>query len=453
MGISNYAIDRALWMASNNAINVIYTMPTASDVNDFSQTRFNPIIRGSSIKNVDVDNVKVKKIGESFIYFKGTWDEKQAISVPSDFNIHDEIDRSKPDIAEMFSERLSASRLKWRLFLSTPTFENYGIDALWQETDQRKWFVKCLACSLEQVLTEKHIHAESDSYRCENCGGALNNQNGAWRKTRAAGRAGFHISQLMAGWITPAEILKKKSDYKFKADYYNFVLGECYAGGENKLTRLDMMTCAGDIPYKPDEAAGIGIDWGDVSWLVVRQNGNIIFKTKIEGDTRTHAKQAAEVIRRFENSKVIADFGYGDTKNKDLIDWFPNRVWMCIYAEGVMYPKFNDTDRKVNIDRTRSIEECVIDFKERRSKISKGDYAEEFIQHHLNLVEKKTQDRHGRVRITYDHIGDDHFVHANNYASLFERGKEKTVSVDEFSKLVNEVSFSGSDNEFSIHNL
>jgi len=417
MGITTFAILKALWLCETQTVKIIYTMPTATDVTDFSQSRVDPIIRKSRLtKPLLIDNVGIKQLGDSFIYFRGAWNEKQAISIPSDMNIHDELDRSKPDIREMYEERLAASELGWTLDISTPTLPNYGIAALYEETDKREWFVKCKQCGYEEVLTEENII--DDEFRCLKCRAVLDRSNGCWRPTAQSDIVGFHITQLMAPWISAKEILRKRNEYRFKADYYNFVLGEEYAGGEGLLTRADILACVVK-PYAVDGGAVIGVDWGDTSWAVVRKGGNIIHMQKIEGDTRTHAWQVAELMDKF-HADAVCDFGYGDTKNKELIDLFPNRVWMCVYSDGVIYPKFDDKKRIVNIDRTRSIQECLQEIKDRNVAIFSTELLEEFIRHHLNLVETKEEDKHGSIRTVIQHVGDDHLVHANNYARLLE---------------------------------
>ena len=69
MGVSAYAINRALWLCDNQIRTVIFTMPTAGDVSNFSQTRINPSLRKSNLKSImNVDNVGIKQIGDSFIY-------------------------------------------------------------------------------------------------------------------------------------------------------------------------------------------------------------------------------------------------------------------------------------------------------------------------------------------------------------------------------------------------
>ena len=44
MGITMYALNRAIWLCARNKVAVIFTMPTATAVSDLSQGRMNPSV-------------------------------------------------------------------------------------------------------------------------------------------------------------------------------------------------------------------------------------------------------------------------------------------------------------------------------------------------------------------------------------------------------------------------
>ena len=77
--------------------NIIYTMPSDSDVEEFVKTKTNPIIQSnpSVFDGVNYDNVYLKQIGNRNLFFKGTISKTAAISTSSDINIHDEASRSR----------------------------------------------------------------------------------------------------------------------------------------------------------------------------------------------------------------------------------------------------------------------------------------------------------------------------------------------------------------------
>lgn len=417
VGITAWAVNRVIWIAANFSITCIFTLPTGNDVSDFSQGRFNPVIRYSKI-NIpkEVDNVGMKKIGTSFIYLRGTWAEREAISIPSDINVHDEVNFSKPDISEMYEERLAVSPIKMQIQISTPTVPNTGISALYEQTNKKEWFVGCLKCGYQQILTEENII--DDEFRCVKCKAVLDRKKGKWIATGSGKKTGYHLSQLMAPWLSAKDILDKKENARLKKYYYNFVLGEDYAGGDEIVSRADIMACLTDT--KDVITTGktvIGVDWGDTSWVVVRRVNNIIYLEKITGDTRTHPGRVAELMQKF-NAYAVCDFGYGDTKNKALIEWFPNRVWQCVYTPHILYPKLNDTKRIIEVDRTLSLLECFEEIKNKKVKIISSPEINVFITHFGNMVEKKIFKQDGDIKTQIERIGDDHYAHAYNYARL-----------------------------------
>lgn len=426
VGATFYGFNKALWVARFNMVNIIFTMPKKGDVGKFAQARIDPVIKNSDIGvPVDISNTSLKQIGDSFIYFRGTWTDTEAISIPADFVINDETDRSRPDVIQMYRERMSASKLKWLLKMSTPTYSDYGIDKDFKNSDQRLWIVKCSA-GHRQVIRESNIRG--DNYICLKCGKFLDNRAGRW-EAQKSGRSvvGYHITQMMAPWITPQEIVKKKADYEFKSDYYNMVLGETYDGGEGMVDRADIVCCVKKDAEIFDVGATMGVDWGASTWVVVRKGGSIIYMEEIVGDTRTHEPRVEVLMEKF-NAVCVADFGYGDIKNSDLIDKFPGRVWLCIYVDGVIFPRFRiekdaKTEKetpKVNIDRTKSLQSSLQEIKDKKVQIQQCALIPDFIKHHINLVEKKEKDKHGKVRTIIANKGADHLAHANNMARLVD---------------------------------
>lgn len=441
VGMSGFEVNQAIWRASHRPMTVIYILPTDGDVREFSQARFNPITQKSNIiADMEVDNVSIKRIGHSFVYFRGAWNERAALTVPSDSNVYDELDRCKPDIVQTYNERLSASSMGYKDYLSTPTYPDIGIDAKWKESDQREWFVLCQKCGLEQVLTVEHIHFDSDAYRCERCKDPLDNRRGRWKATAESAIAGFHPTQLICPWIRPQTIIDKRDKADFKKDFFNLVLGQTYASGTQSVQRVDILGCIEDSVSNQGQAC-MGVDWGDTSWFVIRKPGRIIHYGKIKGDTRTHPAQVMRIADKFSGCRIVADFGYGDTKNQELIDKRPRgTVWMCIYAKdgNDIYPRFVDKDNEVHVDRTTSLQHGMEDITERRVQIQRNtdvdpeekdkklsSLQELFIQHYTNLFEKKETDKHGSMRVTIESKGPDHLAHADNYASLLERKKDE----------------------------
>ena len=100
IGFSTMAILKSLWLAKHRGIDIIYTLPTANDVNDFVSGKVNRIIvQNPCLQDYvkDKDTIEQKRVGNNVIYYRGTWTEKAALMVSSDLNIYDEEDRSKQE--------------------------------------------------------------------------------------------------------------------------------------------------------------------------------------------------------------------------------------------------------------------------------------------------------------------------------------------------------------------
>ncbi len=420
VGISTMAMNRLLWLSKHiDGLTAIYTLPTSNDVSDFTQGRFDPVVKNSGIfSDIEIDNVGLKRIENVNIYFRGTGTEREALSIPSDYNIIDELNFSKQSIVEAYEERLSASPLQWKLKISHPTLPNTGISSLYDQSTQKEWYVKCLA-GHEQVIREDNII--DGEYRCLSCRELLDRTHGRWvAKYPERTIQGYHFSQLMSLWIPATEILRKKDVYEYKRDYYNFVLGEDFVGGETTITRADILSIlinSDEIKEKADERVVIGVDWGDTSWAVVLKGKTIIYLEKITGDTRKHPIRVLELMEKF-NAYCIADFGYGDTKNKYLIDNKPGSVWMCVYTDGKMYPEWDSSKHIVRIDRNTSLYETCEDIRGRHIKLVNNEQVETFIKHFSNLGTEKVMDNKGGVKTQFVRTGDDHYCHALNYARL-----------------------------------
>jgi|GEM_PF-1260540 len=90
IGISEVLIRKFLsFLGMNQGTQGIYTFPTSEDMRNFVKTRFDTVIKDcAKIDELgfNVDNVKVKQIGTSYAHFRGSFGEKETLSIPSDFN-------------------------------------------------------------------------------------------------------------------------------------------------------------------------------------------------------------------------------------------------------------------------------------------------------------------------------------------------------------------------------
>ena len=443
IGVSTFAINKALWFGDTHDAAVIYTFPTASDVADFAKARINPVIQSSPyLERITQGGIELKQIRNSFIYFRGAWSERQAIAVDSDFNIHDEVDFSKPDIIEMYKERLSHSKFKWLLTLSTPTIPKFGIDYLFERSDKKEWFVECPACGQKQILKyPDSIRGDTKEARfaCVFCRATITDdarRGGKWKATgeKDWGVSGYHISQLMAPWISATEILRKEERARVRPtaqlsgvkDFYNFVLGEAY-GGENQPLNRDLLLSCIQNKYDLEDSGRntvMGVDQGDLLHVV-------IWKKEKSGELRL---LHVGVYDKFEDLPDLMD-AYGvrfcmldALPNKHSARKFalmyPAKVWLVYYNvnQKELVKWYKDVEKKeyrVIASKVESLDRMADKFVSNQVILPRHTQKIDLLIRHLcNWAKEKEEKPDGRVIYAYKKLGADHLTMACNYAMM-----------------------------------
>src|SRR5438309_353936 len=95
IGLSTLEILKAFWVSKNLGLDIIYTLPTEDDRNEFVSGKVNRLIAQNPVLAEyvkDKDSVEQKRVDNNLIYYRGTWTKKAAIMVSSDLNIYDEVD-------------------------------------------------------------------------------------------------------------------------------------------------------------------------------------------------------------------------------------------------------------------------------------------------------------------------------------------------------------------------
>jgi phage terminase large subunit GpA-like protein len=114
-------------------LNIIYTLPTQNATKDFVIPKVNMLItRNPAVQAlITQDAIQLKKVGERFIYYRGTKSKTAAISTSADLLVMDEYDRSDQSVLNVHDSRLQASEYAWRWRFSNPSVPNYGVHDLW----------------------------------------------------------------------------------------------------------------------------------------------------------------------------------------------------------------------------------------------------------------------------------------------------------------------------------
>lgn len=277
MGISEMSARLALAIgALIDGFTTIYTLPSAKAAQNFMKTRIDPVVTSSvylsEIVSSTVDNTDVKQFGDSYLYLKGCQVDSQAISVPADMLITDEVDNSNQDVMTLFESRLIHSPYQYKVRLSTPSIPNYGIDTMFRQSRRHKHLCKCNHCNhwFEPDYHEhvripdfnKEIHEiakgmfADQSFRwqdayvaCPKCGlpADLSEEYRDWvceNPTDNYVAAGFHVSPFSCPTIIlPSALVKSSVDYARKQDFYNQRLGKALEDKESTLTADELRAC------------------------------------------------------------------------------------------------------------------------------------------------------------------------------------------------------------------
>jgi len=282
-GVSAAAVSLGIYAADVWGASVLYVLPTGDDAEDFSDTRVRTAISDSGYlrsRVASTDNKGLKRIGEAFVYFRGSLSERKALSIPADVLILDEYDRLDQDNIPRFRRRLAApGSLKLERRFSNPSYPEDGIHRSYLGTDQRRWLVRCGYCLTEAPIgwDEDGAHPideERAARVCRRCGRGLSAATiagGRWVAQRpGAARRGYHISRLIVPDERIEELIgnRRLSDESSIQTHHNFDLGLPYAPRGGSLARETVLACRRGYEPPPSYDGGqwvtAGVDVGRV---------------------------------------------------------------------------------------------------------------------------------------------------------------------------------------------
>lgn len=223
VGMTTLAIGFALYCVIVHRLNVGYFLPDQDFADRFDQTRVRPALRRQGLASIMREG-KYKgasprglkefpgRGGSRFLYILGLRDIGNAISIPLDVLIRDEVDDLPPDNLKWSNDRIDASPLALTLNLAVGRTPGAGIHAMYEAGDRRRWRVRCPVCRTESVLEENWPGIlRGDVLACPSCGGALGRgAGGRWVAGRANRRhRSYRLSQLSIGAVRLERIKAK----------------------------------------------------------------------------------------------------------------------------------------------------------------------------------------------------------------------------------------------------
>lgn len=159
LGASVFLLLRILhWAKTHQGRKVGLYLPNLSLAENISRDRLDPLIRScpdiAAISGSD-DKLGLKKIGESSIYIFHLGGVSSKDSVPLDFVAFDEVRLCKDQDIDQALERISASKYKEKMFMSTSGIPGRDIDLRYKYGKQYSWHSKCRCFSGDTAIVVK----------------------------------------------------------------------------------------------------------------------------------------------------------------------------------------------------------------------------------------------------------------------------------------------------------
>ena len=456
VGVTTMELLKSFFFAQRNKIDIISVFPTATDVRKFCQGRFDALVGRNPLLNkylTGLNSTELKEIAESRIYFQGSWTERSALSVPADLLWIDELDRCRPDVLEMYEDRLFASKYKWKRFLSTPTYPKFGIDALYEKSDQRVWMVRCEYCSpvhhqeirldcIKRKIqrrprtdgrirnidgTYKQVYPEKRKkefyFACNKCGKELDRKNGEWvARFRSEPIHGYHISQLIAPWVSATEIMEKKRKTQFKKTFWNFTLGLALAEGTGILTKEVLLKCVRDVSMLGGgESYYAGVDNSDVKNICISRTESDGFRRIVYLEETSDLKRVEQLMNTFNIRVCFIDALPNKDFARGLARKFPGRIRWIYYGNFEQMGKEGSEEGSVILNRTQVLDRVADEWIKGKNLLPQmSPIVNKFIDQLCNMVRDEKKDKHGQIKREWLSTGPDHFRHTDAYAYMAE---------------------------------
>jgi hypothetical protein len=473
LGVTEVAINRALYTIDKMKRDVLYVLPTAKNASKFSKSRFgNALALSPYIKAMftDTNSVDLKQAGQNCLYINGSRGDSNLKSIPASELILDEVDEMEAKQIWLALERLSGQLTKHVWGISTPTIPNFGIHKLYLGSTQEHFTFKCPCCGkwtefvwpdCVEIIGEHATDArcQESFLKCKECKGKLDQKakpeflsSGKWRSTAINSNPdvrGFNISQLYSFTVSPGELVESYfrgfGDELAAKEFHNSKLGQPFIGEGAKVTEQMVDATIGDHSMndsrpKDGQLVTMGVDIGKVGHIAVCEWQ---FTSRPGKDLSVAAKCKVLWLGKFIADGIGEDWGYLDelmrewqvmyavldadpytTEARRFARRFPGFVSLTRYRKGNTAKESTVSEEEtgapvVQVDRSSWLSASLGRFKTDPPRILlPRDVPKEFRTHVCNLVRTFKRDDFGSPVSVFESIGPDHYAHSLNYAEI-----------------------------------
>lgn len=475
MGISEIAINKAFYTNDILAEKLLYVLPTKDVAGDFSNDRFDAALEASPhLRSLysDVKNVGLKRAGTAALYIRGSNSRSALKSVDAPKMIFDEVDEMDTTKIVLGMERMSGQFSPQVLYLSTPSFDNVGINYFYKDSTQDTFFFRCPHCSkhIEMVFDIKNEKESSlvitgddptskdvlkSFYKCNQCQSVLKHEQKAdymtldrslWvPKYPDKNIRGFGINQLYshARAVSPANIaisyLKSRLSPEEEQEFFNNKLGITHAVEGARITDKMLNECQGThvmgVPANKSRVVTMGIDPGHSNhyWEICDYTFNTDSQIK-DVSLRSKARLlACGIVHSFDELPGIyqqygVNFAVIDAQPQlELSMRFCQKVGnakYCYYTEGRQSRKDithspDPYDYSITVDRTLWLDIALGRFKTNRMLLPR-DCPTVYKEHIKTNIRAFQKDKNGNPigRYVKGEKERDDFSHARNYCEI-----------------------------------
>lgn len=435
-GLSENFITESIWLPDQHSYSVGYYYPTKDKIGAWARERIDDPVAQSDylLARVDTDNVRQKKVGDGWLYLLGSNSIDDLKSFAMDCVIIDEWDDVPQWAYPYYEKRLGHSALKWMRRGSTPTYPEVGIHALFLQSDQYYYHVKCEHCNERQVLDFwENVDVENAQIVCRKCRKSLNPiQKGEWvAKYPSRSIRGYHISKLYSPRLDLSALIEnsKKTAIEEVQQFYNQDLGIPYEPKGARLTDTVLNSCKRNYTLGEElKGTHAGVDVGVYLHVIVSR--------EIEGKTRyvyigklqdfMGERDSLEwLLNTYDIKTMVVDIMPETRKVLELIEKYPGRVFGCRYpntdelANTSEYLKWNDEEGVVSAHRTISLDFTLAEFERQQVELPKNAREiPDFYREMKAPIRVKEKNARGQEVARYISSGPDHFAHSANYERI-----------------------------------
>lgn len=423
--------------------NIMYMMPTVTAVERLSKVSFDPIFRYNPwiMSTGDTNTTMCREInGRSIVMVgaqpkkvggSGTKDTDNLRSIPCDDIKRDEIDLMDMDMVYMSNQRLLRSKVGRQSNFGSPTFPGYGIDKLYEESDQRKRQIKCGSCGKHTCLAETFpdciIRKDGRWFRsCIHCGQEIFVKNGTWEAEYPDRReAGFWVS----GLLSP---LANLDDYMYEfnhiegaqmSEFMRSRLGIATTEAENQLdetTVLSRCTSYQNQMISTGETA-MGVDMGkkihvEIGIRTARDVYDIFNISQLDNLNELH-----DLAMKMNVRLAVIDSGPYDHGVREFQRKEPYKIYLCQYSEQMPgKPKFDSKTGMVKVNRNEWMDNVHFTYIKNKIRIPRSssainEYARQMTRTAKTII---TNPDTGVEKPRWIKLGDDHHYHGTLYFML-----------------------------------